>query len=259
MAIMAIMNRRHALLNVAALAAMIVPANSGVPQPYKAALISGGKVGGLWQAGVLIELQRDWKTYWRIPGDAGIPPQFDWTGSVNSEAIEVTYPVPARFQDAGGEAIGYHDKVLFPLSIRPKDPAQEVQLKLNMFFAVCKGICIPAKAQLDLVLETASSNQLLAAWQQRVPVTGGTIVANARLTMRKDKPNLVLKLSMPVKDIFVETDTQVYFGPPRFDISPSEAWLPIWNAKGMPSLQGVPLKLTLSNGNTGIEQNITVN
>jgi DsbC/DsbD-like thiol-disulfide interchange protein len=258
MAIVLIMNRRHALLNVAALASMIVPANSGVPQPYKASLVSGGKVEGLWRAGILIELEPDWKTYWRVPGDAGIPPQFDWAGSVNMQTVDVGFPVPVRFQDASGEAIGYHDKVVFLLSIKPASPDQKIQLKLNMFFAVCKGVCIPAKARFDVALDASNSNPLLATWQQRVPAAGD-VVTNARLEMREGKSMLVLKLSRPVGDIFVEADTQIYFGQPRFDISPGEAWLPLANTKNMPDLQNVALKLTLSTGNTGIEQTITVN
>ena len=99
MALMLIMNRRHALLNVAAVVSMIVPVKSAVPQPYKVSLVSGGKVDGFWQAGILIELEPEWKTYWRVPGDAGIPPQFDWAGSVNMETIDVSFPTPSRFQD----------------------------------------------------------------------------------------------------------------------------------------------------------------
>ena len=66
-------------------------------------MLSGGQDGDIWQAGILVELEPNWKTYWRVPGDTGIPPQFDWTGSKNAGAIEVGYPVPSRFQDAGGE------------------------------------------------------------------------------------------------------------------------------------------------------------
>ena len=252
------MNRRHALLCSAALASLVIPARSGVPQPYRVSLVTGGMLDGLWQAGIVIDLEPDWKTYWRVPGDAGIPPQFDWSGSLNLQTVDVRFPIPARFQDASGDAIGYHDKVVFPLSIKPANPNQGTRLKLNMFFAVCKGVCIPAKAQLDLALDVSRSNPLLATWQQRVPVAGG-IVTNARVEMQDGKLMLVLKLSQPVEDIFVETATGAYFGQPRFDISPGEAWLPLANTKGMPNLQNMVLMLTLSTGNTGIEQTVTVN
>ena len=241
------------------MATLSAPAYAGVPQPYKVSLVSGGQVDGLWQAGILIELEPDWKTYWRVPGDAGIPPQFDWSGSTNVETVKVEFPTPARFKDASGEAIGYHDKVLFPISVKPKDPSQKTQLKLNMFFAVCQGVCIPAKAQLDLALNISSSNPLLVEWQQKVPTVGETIVTNARIDMREGKATLVLKMARSVDDIFVEADTQIYFGQPHFDVSPGEAWLPLANTKDMPKLQNMTLKLTLPNGNSGIEQTVTVN
>jgi DsbC/DsbD-like thiol-disulfide interchange protein len=251
------MNRRHVLLFATAAATLIIPARGGTPQPFQVSLLSGGKVNGLWQAGIFIELEPDWKTYWRVPGDAGIPPQFDWSGSQNVQDVAVSLPVPARLEDASGEAIGYHGKVVFPVSVKPQNSGQQTRLKLNMFFAVCNGVCIPAKAQLDLAFDASSSNPLLATWQQRVPVAGAA-VTNARVEMRDAMPMLVLKLSQSVEDIFVEADTEIYFGPPRFDIFPGEAWLPLANVKGMPHLQNLPLKLTLSTGNTGIEQTVTV-
>ena len=60
-----------------------------------------------------------WKTYWRMPGDAGIPPQFDWSGSQNVKSVEVLWPAPQRFIDSGGETVGYKDRVVFPLRIVP--------------------------------------------------------------------------------------------------------------------------------------------
>jgi DsbC/DsbD-like thiol-disulfide interchange protein len=57
-------------------------------------------------AGVEITLGEDWKTYWRMPGDAGVPPNFDWTGSFNVASVEVRYPSPSRLHEPGAETIG---------------------------------------------------------------------------------------------------------------------------------------------------------
>lgn len=252
------MNRRQALHQIGALALMIAPAHGNAIQPYRASLFSGARLDGLWQAGILVELDPGWKTYWRMPGDAGIPPQFDWQGSANTRTVAVSYPVPVRFQDAGGETIGYHDKVVFPLSVTPASPDQMVGLKLKMFFAVCESVCIPATAELEVVLGVSNSNSLLASWQQRVP-TAGHAVSNARVEMHDSQTSLVLGLQRPVDDIFVEADAPVYFGKPRFDITSGEAWLPLANNKGASALKNTPLRLTLSTGNTGIEQTVTVN
>jgi DsbC/DsbD-like thiol-disulfide interchange protein len=255
------MNRRNALFALVAFSASVASARGGVPKPYKVSLVAGGKVNGLWQAGVLVELDADWKTYWRNPGDAGIPPQFDWAGSANVELVEVSYPVPTRFNDASGEAIGYHGKVLFPLAVKSVDADRPIQLALKMFFAVCQTVCIPASAELATELSASSSNQSILAAQQRVPVTNTLtpIVTNQRFDMLEGKPVLIMGLSQPVMDIFVETDGQTYFGKPRFDMKPNEAWIPIGNVKDVNSLKNLPLKLTVSLGDKGIEQTIMVN
>jgi DsbC/DsbD-like thiol-disulfide interchange protein len=252
------MNRRQALLQVTALAGLRLPAGAAVPKPYKASLISGGLEDGYWQAGIVIDMEPGWKTYWRIPGDAGIPPQFNWTGSENVASVDVQLPTPTRFHDASGDGIGYHDKVLFPLRITPKIPGQMPLVKLDMFFAVCNTVCIPAKAKLDLLLEVSGWNPLLETWRKRVPVSG-QIVTSARGETSEAKPMLVLKLSRPVEDVFVEADSQIYFGEPRFDIAAGEAWLPLTNIKDVTALKNLALKLTLATGNTGIEQTVTVN
>ena len=254
------MNRRHALLALASAPFLITPARSEVPQPFKVSLLAGGQAGDLWQAGIFVELEPDWKTYWRVPGDTGIPPQFDWTGSTNVDAIDVMFPVPSRFRDVTGEAIGYHDQVLFPVSIKPQKAGDIVHLQLNMFFAVCKEICIPAKAKADLLLNSSSSNPLLASWQERVPVADGTSpVSAARFEMINNGPILVLTMARAAEDIFVETDTSAYFGQPQFDAVSGEARLPVWNVNDLAKLRNIPLKLTVSLGKTGIEQTLNVN
>src|SRR5215212_7303543 len=65
-------------------------------------LVAGGGTAGSQLAGVQIELDAGFKTYWRTPGEAGLPPTFDWSKSANVEAIEVLWPAPSRFDDPGG-------------------------------------------------------------------------------------------------------------------------------------------------------------
>jgi len=242
---------------------MATAARSGTLQPFKVSLISGGQEQGVWQAGVLVELEPGWKTYWRMPGDAGIPPQFDWTGSDISAAIEVGFPVPSRFNDAGGETIGYHDRVVFPVSVKPKAPGEAVNLKLAMFFAVCEEVCIPATAKTNLLLGASAANPELIAWQKRLPrpAAAGEVpfITALRFETRGNKPALVVNLKGQARDIFVESETSAYFEKPQFDSATGEAWLPIANLKDTAKLRGVPLKLTLSTGDSGIEQTLVIN
>lgn len=125
----------------------------------------------VFRGGVEIVLSPGWKTYWRYPGDAGIPPRFDWSGSENLAKVEVFYPAPRRLIDGSGQAsIGYDGRVIFPLRITPKDPARPVALKLRLDFATCEKLCIPAEANLSLVVAAASSAEAsLDEAERRVP------------------------------------------------------------------------------------------
>jgi DsbC/DsbD-like thiol-disulfide interchange protein len=103
-------------------------------------------------AGLEIVMDDGWKTYWRMPGDAGVPPQHDWAGSTNVAGVKLLYPAPMRISEAGGEVIGYKHAVLFPIEVTPRDPAKPVALKLALEFGICREICVPATASLALAL-----------------------------------------------------------------------------------------------------------
>jgi DsbC/DsbD-like thiol-disulfide interchange protein len=115
----------------------------------QARLIAGGRAF----AGFEIVLAPGAITYWRDPGDAGLPPTLDFSGSDNVASVEPEFPAPKRIKEAdGGEAFGYDGGVVFPLRVKPRDPAKPATLKLNADFAVCEKVCLPAKAHLELKL-----------------------------------------------------------------------------------------------------------
>ncbi len=121
----------------------------------QARLIAGG--GDL--AGFEIALSAGAITYWRDPGDAGLPPTLDFSASDNVASVEPEFPSPKRIKEAdGGEAFGYDGGVVFPLRIKPRDPTKPTTLKLNADFAVCEKVCLPAKAHLELKLPSAAGS-----------------------------------------------------------------------------------------------------
>jgi DsbC/DsbD-like thiol-disulfide interchange protein len=143
-----------------------------------------GAPGGARLAGIQLEMDDGWKTYWRMPGDAGVPPQFDWSGSTNAADIKVRYPAPTRMREAEGQVIGYKHAVLFPAEVTPKDPTKPVGLRLALELGVCREICVPAVATLDLALQPAlkgaradAGDPVLAAFE-RVPRAAGQRRAN---------------------------------------------------------------------------------
>ncbi len=120
--------------------------------------------GGGDLAGFEIALAPGAITYWRDPGDAGLPPTLDFSASDNVASVEPEFPAPKRIKEAdGGEAFGYDGGVVFPLRIKLRDPTKPVTLKLNADFAVCEKVCLPAKAHLELKLPSAPGSPFMQA------------------------------------------------------------------------------------------------
>ena len=141
-----------------------------------ARLIAGAQATGggaaLVRAGIEIRLKPGWHTYWRYPGDAGVPPQFDFKGSQNVKQVEVLWPAPERLPEAGGiSIIGYEHDVILPLRIVPQDRGKPVALRLKLDYAICEKLCVPAEAKAELALRSgpASQDAALTAAEGRVP------------------------------------------------------------------------------------------
>lgn len=100
---------------------------------------------GVAMGGLRIRLEPGWKTYWRSPGDAGIPPQFSWEGSQNLSTVTIHWPTPQVFDTAGMRTIGYTEEVVLPVEIRAIDPNKPIHVAGDASLGVCKDICIPAQ------------------------------------------------------------------------------------------------------------------
>lgn len=106
---------------------------------------------------VEMSLQPTWKTYWRMPGDAGIPPSFDWTGSKNVGEVEVRYPAPSIYVDQAGRTVGYKDEVTFPIVLRPSDMKAPSEIRVELAFGICREICIPVETKVSLDVPPAAT------------------------------------------------------------------------------------------------------
>lgn len=146
-------------LVAASVAALVWLPDPGLAEPAspwasgfhsRARLVSGWSDGADHWLGVEILLDPGYKTYWRDPGESGLPPRFDWTGSSNAQAIDLSWPAPTRTEDVGGIAHAYTKAVVFPVRVRADRPDKPVVLQLELEYGVCKEICIPAQAALAL-------------------------------------------------------------------------------------------------------------
>ena len=121
--------------------------------PSQARLLAGRDAQGHPVAGLEIRLAPGFITYWRDPGDAGVPPTFSFTGSTNLRSATLLYPAPRRLDEAGAVAFGYTGAVTFPILVTPVDPKQPVALAVAFDYAVCHDICLPAHADLRVSLD----------------------------------------------------------------------------------------------------------
>lgn len=104
---------------IIALFGLIPPAYAEAPQAVASIDVLPGwqTPSGTRMVGLKITLAEGWKTYWRAPGDAGIPPQFEWTGSQNVSGASFLWPTPELFETNGAVTIGYHGTVVIPIEL----------------------------------------------------------------------------------------------------------------------------------------------
>src|SRR5450756_1333594 len=126
-------------------------------------LLAGSRSGAVLLGGIALQLQPGWKTYWRTPGDSGVPPRFDFSKSENIEAVTVLWPAPTKFDDgAGGHSLGYHNQIVLPLRIVAKNADKPVTLRAGISYAVCEKICIPVEANTELNFASVASTEDLS-------------------------------------------------------------------------------------------------
>jgi DsbC/DsbD-like thiol-disulfide interchange protein len=130
-----------------ALAAPLHAETGGLP--VSGELLPGWReADGRQVAGLSIRLAPGWKTYWRAPGEGGIPPRFNWSGSSNLASVDVRYPMPKIMEQFGIQVIGYDRDVVFPLIITARDRAKPVTIRAEVEIGVCQEVCIPTTLQL---------------------------------------------------------------------------------------------------------------
>ena len=179
-------------------------------------LIAGARSndGATVRAGIELRLAPGWKTYWRYPGDSGIPPRFDFAKSRNVKSVTVRWPAPQRLADESGTSIGYKHDVIFPLDVVPEDRGKPVTLSLAIDYGVCEKICVPvdAKAELTITGKPTAQDARIAAADARVPkpaVLGQDGMPSIR-AIKREGARIVVDVAYPAGesvDLFAEGPT----------------------------------------------------
>ena len=113
-----------------------------------------------------VELDEGWKTYWRSPGEGGIPPTFDWSESSNINDIEWRWPVPSRYSIQGIDTVGYQGSLTFPLMIQLSPDARQAHISGTLTMSSCTTVCVltdyPIDLHVDLDTLTVDSDRAFA-------------------------------------------------------------------------------------------------
>ena len=236
-----------------AAAAMPATASEWVEATYSAVrLVTAGEMEegggkGPW-AGIAIRMDEGWKTYWRNPGDAGIPPHLDWDGSINLASAQVEWPAPKRFHDGFAWSIGYEDEVVIPINFEAENPERPIVLSLRFSYAVCAEICVPEQVDLSGFVrqgETdAAASKMISGALKKVPDL-----------LAKDAPSYIASLERmnDAEGRFVEVKLNAFEGAGEADLFaetadgvglPVPTRMEVKEAGGKPSfkvyLDGVP-------------------
>ncbi|MCL7997930.1 hypothetical protein M8994_06710 [Brucella sp. 21LCYQ03] len=179
-----------------------------------------GKNGEL-RGALQIDLNPGWKTYWRNPGDAGVPPQFNLDGGVSAR---IEFPAPVSLGTGDESGIGYKHPISLPVTFTV-NPGTE-RLKGNAFLGVCQNICIPVQAEFDFPLNAKTSEQSPQA------IAASTIVETAfdRLPLpattefgvksaKRHENNAIFEVSAPD----FEAPAELFVGSEQFSLSEAKA------------------------------------
>ena len=232
-------------------------------------LIAGSAAGSVLRAGVEIRLQRGWHTYWRYPGDAGVPPRFDFTESQNVKTVDVLWPAPQPIPEHDLVTIGYTGDVILPLAVVPENSAKPIKLRLKLDYAVCETLCVPAEGKAELVLTGGSSSQdaALTAAEMRVPkkaVLGESAPLAIKSVRREDGAGgrrVIVDVAAPAGariTLFAEGPTPDWALPVPKAVDGAPAGLQRFALAldGAPpgaTYEGIPISLTAVAGNLVIE------
>ncbi|MCX7558790.1 protein-disulfide reductase DsbD family protein [Sulfitobacter sp. F26204] len=190
-------------LAITCASALPLVAGDSFQTPVTGEILTGWKRSdGTRVAAVRLRLAPGWKTYWRSPGDAGIPPLFDWSKSDNLKGVAVSWPTPVVFLTAGMRTIGYSGDVILPLTLVPRDRDDPITLSAKLELGVCSDICVPHQMQLDAVLgdnNLTPSPKIAAALAAR-PFSAkeaGVKTATCALRPTRDGLSIEARLSVP--------------------------------------------------------------
>ncbi len=221
-------------------------------QYTKSRLFVGGydKENKTLHLGWQVSLKDGWKTYWRTPGEAGLPPRWTWKDTDNVHAITVNWPKPELLHIFGMDTYTYHNEVILPIDVEVADIEKAFTIGLDLQYLICSDICIPQEgkyhldvSQLENIKISRFQKAQLDRYRDLVPVkiSGKDFV----IKPDRDQENM-LTIHLPeyigdVENIIVEGSDEILFG----RATSNRDGLFSLHHNGKQSLEGQELTLTL--------------
>lgn len=154
----AMLMRLLSVLALGLITALPARAGSDIDTPVTGTILPGWQqADGTRLAAVQLRLAPGWKTYWRSPGDAGIPPQFDWSKSRNLGSVGIHWPAPVVFLTAGMRTIGYTGDLVLPITLAPRKPGAPMDIRVTVDLGVCSDVCVPQRITLGTRIDDANT------------------------------------------------------------------------------------------------------
>jgi len=221
------------------------------------------------ELGLTFDLKPGWKTYWRTPGDSGIPPRIALADHAAGE-LAVAYPTPHRFGPADAPSLGYSGRVTLPLTVRYAAGQKPARLAVAVKLGVCNEICIPVIEDLTVDVRPGPATTVAAIDTARraVPAaatSGGPLsVLSVRRADAAD-PAIEVEIlgdaSGKVADVFAEAgDDWALPQPSRLaDADGRSRWrLVLADAPSGHAIDGATVTLTIVGARGAVEQAVVV-
>ncbi len=219
-----------------------------------------------------MRLSEGWHAYWRMPGDGGLPPRFNWEDSKNVDSISVIWPLPQRFETYGFYSFGYKNTALLPLDVQLTETGKSATLNLQAEIMVCKDICVPQKISLHLKIPAGAAEdsvyvKQIAKAQKDIPHKGdlpGLKIENAVIGPEAVVVTAFSQSGYENADLYIEAGDLYVTAVPDITIDEKEsrrAIIRIAAPEGIENLaeyiMGESITLTLTNGRYAIEKTIS--
>jgi DsbC/DsbD-like thiol-disulfide interchange protein len=275
------MFRAMKALTLGALAALVFslgpvhPAGAGVSDwlesdHARVRLVAAGiSADGIVQGALEIELAPGWKTYWRSPGDAGMAPVIDFSGSQGIGAPEVAFPPPHRYDDGFGISNVYTDRVVLPFTAKAATPGEGAELNVSIDIGVCEQICVPEHFDAVLSVSAGPDDPEAAAIVKEGrdavprPAERGVLWVSAasRDGGTDRKPVFRIEAVAPdpkATDLYVEAPADWYTGSAEFVFLDGKkgVWRVAFELPEGASASGTEIRVTMVTAEKAVEQTV---